>query len=207
MMTLHVVLTGGVASGKSVVSQYFEELGVTVIDADIIAREVVAVGSEGLKKIQQFFGPSVIDNDGSLDRRALRQIVFNDDEKREWLNQLLHPMIRQRMSELRQAAESCDESYTISAIPLYFETIHGTDEAQNYHRVLVVDTTEKVQLERLMERDDTSLEQAQSLMASQASREQRLSIADDIISNNSDLQSLKQQVIKLDKHYHDLARS
>lgn len=206
-MTLHIVLTGGVASGKSAVSRYFEDLGIKVIDADIIARDVVAVGSEGLRKITEYFGPSVINKDGSLNRRALRNVVFDDEGKRHWLNQLLHPMIRKRMSSLREAAEACDEPYTINVIPLYFETIYGTDEARNYQRVLVVDTDESVQLERLMQRDDTSLEQAKSLLSSQASREERLSVADDVIANHSNLQSLKQQVIKLDKHYHDLARS
>ena len=205
-MTLHVVLTGGIASGKSAVSHCFEEMGITIVDADLIAREVVAVGSVGLSEIVEHFGASVLLDDGSLDRRKLRNIVFDDDEKRQWLNQLLHPMIRCRMSELRQLAENRGEDYTISVIPLYFETIHGTQEAEHYHRVLVVDVDEQVQLQRLMQRDNSTLEQANSLLSSQASRQQRLSIADDVINNNSDLQSLKQQVIKLDNHYHALAR-
>lgn len=205
-MTLHVVLTGGIASGKSAVSHCFEEMGITIVDADLIAREVVAVGSVGLSEIVEHFGASVLLDDGSLDRRKLRNIVFDDDEKRQWLNQLLHPMIRCRMSELRQLAESRGEDYTISVIPLYFETIHGTQEAEHYQRVLVVDVDEQVQLQRLMQRDNSTLEQANSLLSSQASRQQRLSVADDVINNNSDLQSLKQQVIKLDNHYHALAR-
>lgn len=205
-MTLHVVLTGGIASGKSAVSHCFEEMGITIVDADLIAREVVAVGSVGLSEIVEHFGASVLLDDGSLDRRKLRNIVFDDDEKRQWLNQLLHPMIRCRMSELRQLAENRGEDYTISVIPLYFETIHGTQEAEHYHRVLVVDVDEQVQLQRLMQRDNSTLEQANSLLSSQASRQQRLSVADDVINNNSDLQSLKQQVIKLDNHYHALAR-
>lgn len=206
-MTLHFVLTGGVASGKSAVSRFFAELGVRVIDADIVAREVVELGSKGLQAITQYFGEDVLLDDGSLDRKALRDIVFSDDSKRHWLNQLLHPMIRDKMLQARSAAESLEEPYTVSVIPLYFETIHGTDEAQNYQRVLVVDVDEGKQLSRLMRRDDTDIHRAKALMASQASRSERLSIADDVIANNSDLQSLKQQVINLDKHYRELARS
>jgi dephospho-CoA kinase len=206
-MTLHIVLTGGIASGKSAVSRFFAELDVRVIDADVISREVVEPGSSGLNQIIELFGESVLLDNGSLDRQALREIVFNDDAKREWLNGLLHPMIRHRMAELRSEAEKCDELYTVSVIPLYFETIHGTTEAQNYHRVLVVDSSEETQLERLMKRDGGNLQLAQSLMSSQATRQQRLSIADDVIKNESDLHSLKQQVISLDSHYRDLARN
>lgn len=206
-MTLHIVLTGGVASGKTAVSQQFEELGVTVIDADVIAREVVKSGSTGLKQITEHFGESILLDNGSLNRQALREIVFNDDAKRKWLNGVLHPMIRNRMAELRNDAEKCDQLYSVSVIPLYFETIHGTTEAQNYHRVLVVDSSEETQLERLMKRDGGSSQLAESLMSSQARRQQRLSIADDIINNESDLHSLKQQVISLDSHYRDLARN
>jgi len=205
-MTYHVVLTGGVASGKSAASRYFQELGVTVIDADIIAREVVAIGSEGLKAITEYFGAAVLHNDGSLDRKALRNIVFDNKQHREWLNQLLHPMIRHKMKSLRDEAKDNKELYTVSVIPLYAETIHGTNEALQYQRVLVVDTSEVVQQERLMQRDGSSVEQAEALIKAQASRQERLLIADDVISNHSDLQSLKQQVINLDKQYRDLAR-
>ena len=205
-MTYHIVLTGGVASGKSAASHYFEELGVTVIDADVIAREVVAIGSEGLKAVTEYFGKEVLNNDGSLNRKALRSIVFDNKKEREWLNQLLHPMIRSQMKSLRDESEESKELYTISVIPLYAETIYGTNEAKQYRRVLVVDTTESVQRERLMQRDSSSSEQADALIRAQASRQERLLIADDVISNNSDLQSLKQQVINLDKQYRDLAR-
>lgn len=206
-MTLHIALTGGVASGKSAVSRYFEELGVPVIDSDIIAREVVAKGSTGLKAIIERFGEAVLQSDGTLDRRALRNIVFSDEASREWLNKLLHPMIREVMARRREEATATVHPYTINVLPLYYETIHNTDEAKNYDRVLVVDTSEEMQLERLMQRDGSLLQQAKELMASQTNRQQRLSIADDVISNDADLQSLKQQVIKLDNEYRDLARS
>ncbi|GAA4363311.1 dephospho-CoA kinase [Kangiella marina] len=206
-MTYHIVLTGGVASGKSAVSQYFEQLGVTVIDADIVARDVVTVGSEGLSRITEKFGVAVLHTDGTLNRQALRDIVFSNDEHRNWLNQLLHPMIRDRMSTLRQDAEQRSEDYTLNVIPLYLETIHGTSEAKHYQRVLLVDVDGPTQLHRLMQRDESSEEQAKAIINSQASRDKRVAVADDIITNSSDLQSLKQQVINLDKQYRELARS
>ncbi|AOE50448.1 dephospho-CoA kinase [Kangiella sediminilitoris] len=206
-MTLHIVLTGGIASGKSAVSQFFEELGIKVIDADIFSRSVVAKGSAGLKAISEHFGSSVLLEDGTLDRSALREIVFSNQSARQWLNQLLHPLIRAEMSGARKASEQAKELYTINVIPLYYETIHGTEEENNYHRVIVVDTPEEKQLERLMSRDNSSKEQARAILASQTGREERLSIANDVIQNNSDLQSLKQQVIKLDSVYRELARN
>lgn len=205
-MTMHIVLTGGVASGKSAVSTYFEELGIPIIDADVVSREVVTKGSSGLEAITQRFGSKVLSDDGSLDRASLRAIVFNDTNHLNWLNELLHPMIRQKMELLRKEAERLNQLYSISAIPLFYETIHATEEAKNYSRVLVVDTPEALQLERLMSRDGSSKQEAEALIASQATRQQRLSIADDIVVNDSDLQSLKQQVIKLDTYYRDLAR-
>lgn len=203
---MHIVLTGGVASGKSAVSTYFEELGIPIIDADVVSREVVTKGSSGLEAITQRFGSKVLSDDGSLDRASLRAIVFNDTNHLNWLNELLHPMIRQKMELLRKEAERLNQLYSISAIPLFYETIHATEEAKNYSRVLVVDTPEALQLERLMSRDGSSKQEAEALIASQATRQQRLSIADDIVVNDSDLQSLKQQVIKLDTYYRDLAR-
>lgn len=205
-MTMHIALTGGVASGKSAVSTYFAELHVPIIDADLVARVVVTKGSLGLEAITHRFGSKVLDADGSLDRAALRAIILNDAKQRDWLNHLLHPLIRQKMDLLRKEAEALNQLYTISAIPLYYETIHATQEAEHYHRVLVVDTPETLQLKRLMSRDGSSQQEAEALVASQATREQRLSIADDIVVNDSDLQSLKQQVINLDTYYRDLAR-
>jgi len=205
-MTMHIVLTGGVASGKSAASTYFEELGIPIIDADVVSREVVTKGSSGLEAITQRFGSKVLSDDGSLDRASLREIVFNDTNHLNWLNELLHPMIRQKMELLRKEAERLNQLYSISAIPLFYETIHATEEAKNYSRVLVVDTPEALQLERLMSRDGSSKQEAEALIASQATRQQRLSIADDIVVNDSDLQSLKQQVINLDTYYRDLAR-
>ncbi|NVK21022.1 MAG: dephospho-CoA kinase [Kangiellaceae bacterium] len=199
-MTLHIALTGGIASGKTAVSNMFSELGITVVDADIVARQVVEPGSTGLKAIRDYFGSSVINSDGTLDRPLLRSIVFEDELERQWLNNLLHPLIREQMALQRAQATS---DYSISAIPLLFET----QQSSHYDRILVVDCLPSTQIARLMARDNISEEQARNMLKSQATREQRLSIADDIIVNDSDLQSLQQQVIKLDKQYRQLAKS
>lgn len=199
-MTFKVALTGGIASGKTAVSDMFAELGVTVIDADIIAREVVAKGSEALQAIVEHFGDVVLTKAGELDRQQLRNTVFASEQDRLWLNNLLHPLIRKEMKRRQQLADSV---YSISVIPLLYET----GQSKEYDRVLVVDCAEEVQLERLMARDQSTREQAQSILNKQASRKQRLAIADDVIVNDSDLHSLRQSVITLDYQYRQLARN
>lgn len=199
-MTYKVALTGGIASGKTAVSDMFAELGVAVIDADVIAREVVAKGSEALKAIAKHFGEQVLTESGALDRQKLRTKVFSNEQERLWLNNLLHPLIR---AEMKRRQDVADSVYSISVIPLLFES----GQYKGYDRVLIVDCPEDVQLERLMARDHSSKEQAQAILDKQASRQQRLSIADDVIVNDSDLHSLKQSVITLDKQYRQLARN
>ncbi len=193
-MAFHVALTGGIASGKTAVSDLFAKQGITVIDADIVARQVVAPNTEGLKSIKDYFGSEVIKSDGSLDRKLLRSIIFEDEKERQWLNNLVHPLIRESMQQQRLSAAS---PYTISVIPLLYET----RQYQNFARVLVVDCAKSLQIERLMQRDNSTQEQAEAILASQASREQRLSIANDIVENSKDLQSLEHQVIKLHNLY------
>lgn len=199
-MTYKVALTGGIASGKTAISDMFAELGVPIIDADIIAREVVAKGTEVLKTIVEHFGNEVLTETGELDRQKLRTIVFADEQSRQWLNSLLHPLIREAIKQRQHQAQF---AYSISVIPLLFES----GQYQEYDRVLVVDCPAEVQLKRLMERDNSSKQQAQAMLDKQATREQRLSIADDVIVNDSDLHSLKQSVIKLDNQYRQLARN
>ncbi|WP_417446889.1 dephospho-CoA kinase [Kangiella sp.] len=199
-MTYKVALTGGIASGKTAVSDMFAELGVTVIDADIIAREVVARGSEALQAITEHFGKEVLTETDELDREKLRSKVFSDELQRQWLNDLLHPLIRSEMKQRQAIAQS---AYSISVIPLLYES----GQYREYDRVLTVDCPTAIQLERLMERDQSTLEQAQAILDKQATREQRLSIADDVIVNDSDLHSLKQSVITLDNQYRQLARN
>lgn len=199
-MTYKVALTGGIASGKTAVSDMFAELGVAVIDADVIAREVVAKGSEALQAIVEHFGEQILTESGALDRQKLRTKVFSNEQERLWLNNLLHPLIR---AEMRRRQDVANSVYSISVIPLLFES----GQHRDYDRVLVVDCPEAVQLDRLMMRDQSTKEQAQAILDKQASRQQRLSIADDVIVNDSDLHSLKQSVITLDNQYRQLARN
>lgn len=199
-MTFKVALTGGIASGKTAVSDMFAELGVAVIDADVIAREVVDKGSEALHAIVEHFGEQILTDSGALDRQKLRTKVFSNEQERLWLNNLLHPLIR---AEMKRRQDVADSVYSISVIPLLFES----GQYKDYDRVLVVDCPEAVQLERLMMRDQSTKEQAQAILDKQASRQQRLSIADDVIVNDSDLHSLKQSVITLDNQYRQLARN
>ncbi len=198
-MAYKVALTGGIASGKTFVSDQFATLGVTIIDADIVSREVVAPNSQGLDAIKNYFGSEVINSNGTLDRNLLRSIVFEDEQERQWLNNLLHPLIREKMRKLNS---HCNTAYSVNVIPLLFES----NQSSEYDRVLIVDCDPKLQLKRLLQRDQSSLEQAQAIIDSQATREQRLSIADDIIDNSQDLQYMQHQVIKLHKQYLSLAK-
>jgi dephospho-CoA kinase len=195
-----VALTGGIASGKSRVADIFEALGVTVIDSDAVAREVVAPGSEGLLAIVQRFGPSVLTEDGQLDRRALREIVFADPSARGDLEALTHPRIRARMGALNRQAHG---PYLINAIPLLAETGGRRD----FDRVLVVDCPEDLQITRVMTRDRIDETAARAVLAAQASRAARLALADDVIVNDGDLESLRKAVGALHERYLDLARA
>lgn len=178
-----VGLTGGIASGKSRVAEYFAALGVPVIDSDVIAREVVAPGSEGLAAIVARFGPGVLDAEGQLDRRALRSIVFADPLARSDLEAITHPKIRARMQTLNQESQG---PYVINAIPLLAETGGRRD----LDRVLVVDCPESLQVARVMARDQVDEAAARAVLAAQSSRTARLAIADDIIVNDGDLSAL-----------------
>ena len=194
-----VALTGGIASGKSRVANILESLGITVIDSDVIAREVVAKGTEGLAAIVQRFGPTVQAPDGQLDRRALRSIVFADPFARRDLEAITHPRIRARMATLNLAAQAL---YVVNAIPLLAETGGRRD----FDRVLVVDCPENLQLARVMARDQIHQAAARSVLAAQASRAERLALADDVILNDGDLEALQRAVRTLHGRYLELAR-
>lgn len=196
---LRIGLTGGIASGKSTVANLFAALGIPIIDTDVLAREVVAPGTPGLAAIVERFGAAILQADGSLDRAALRAKVFAAPEERRWLEQLTHPLIRALM-EARCAAAG--GPYQIVAIPLLAET--GRD--RRVDRVLVVDCDRETQLARLRARDGTTLEQAERILAAQASREARLGIADDIIRNDGDIARLREQVEPLHRRYLAAAR-
>lgn len=196
---LRVGLTGGIASGKSTVARLFAALGVPVIDTDVLAREVVAPGSPVLQQIVARFGAGVLAADGSLNRGALRAIVFSDASARADLEALTHPAIRELLAV--RAAEAGGE-YQIHVIPLLVET-NGQERVD---RVLVVDCSEELQIRRLQARDGSTEEQARSMLAAQASRAARLAIADDVIRNEGDVGMLRDQVETLHLRYLDLAR-
>ncbi len=196
---LVVGLTGGIASGKTAASRCFEKLGVPVIDADVIARQVVEPGSRALDEIVQQFGREVLDDTGRLDRRKLRQLVFSDPERRRVLEQLLHPEIRRRM---QQMIADCHDDYVVLVIPLLLEV----GQTSLVDRVLVVDAPESVQLARAVERDGSSEKTIKDIMAAQLPRKQRLARADDIIENSGSLEDLCERVGKLDQFYRTIAR-
>lgn len=193
-----VGLTGGIASGKSTVARLFAALGIPVIDTDELAREVVAPGTELLARIAERFGGELIGPDGALDRRALRRIVFADSGARADLEAMTHPAIR-RAVELRSAAAG--GPYQMLVIPLLVERGRG----YALDRVLVVDSDEALQLARVQARDGATLAQARAILAAQSSRAARVAAADDVITNDGDIQALRVQVESLHRRYLALA--
>ena len=191
---LRIGLTGGIASGKSTVADMFAELGATVIDTDVIAREVVAPGEPALDQIRAEFGAGVIAGNGGLDRREMRRIVFADERARKRLEGILHPLIRE---ETLRRAETADGVYQLIVVPLLVES--PLKDAVD--RILVVDCDEDTQVERLMARDAESEEQARRMLSAQSTRAQRLAIADDVVRNDGDLVATRQQVAALHAKY------
>lgn len=195
-----VALTGGIAAGKSAVSKRFEAFGVNVYDADVAARDVVAPGSEGLRAVAEHFGADVLDAQGQLDRAAMRRRVFGNDDERRALEAIVHPRVRQWM---REHAEADAGPYCLLAIPLLAENL---SHYRWVDRVLVIDAPVEVQLERLMRRDGIDEALAKRMIERQASRAQRLALADDVIENNGDEAALDEAVTRLHAHYLALAR-
>ncbi len=195
---LRIGLTGGIASGKSTVARRFMELGISVIDADESSRAVVAPGTPGLNDVVKRFGMSVVAADGTLDRRALRDLVFSDPGSRRALETILHPLIRAHME---QSVASAVGPYVVMAIPLLVEG--GAKDRVD--RVLVVDADAVMQVQRMMARDGCSSEQAHAILASQASREARLELADDVILNCGSVADLRHSVDRLHESYLRLA--
>jgi len=190
-----VALTGGIASGKSAVERRFEALGIHAYDADVAARAVVEPGSDALAEVARVFGPDALDAEGRLDRPAMRQRVFADPSARVTLEGILHPRIR---AWLRDAVASDTGPYCILSIPLLVE---NRAHYAWVDRVLVVDAPEAVRIERLTRRDGIDPALAASMIAAQATREQRLAIADDVIVNDADEASLDGAVAALDARY------
>jgi dephospho-CoA kinase len=195
-----VGLTGGIACGKSTVANLFAALGASIVDTDVLAREVVAPGSPLLPRISEHFGEQVLQKDASLDRARLRELVFANPAERQWLESLTHPAIRE-LTDAR--CESATGRYVIVAIPLLVET----QGAERFDRVLVVDCDPALQLARVQARDGSTSREAAQVLAAQASREQRLAVADDVILNNGDIAALRDQVEKLHRQYSAAASS
>ncbi|MEZ9504554.1 dephospho-CoA kinase [Vibrio sp. 10N.286.51.B11] len=194
-MAIIIGLSGGIASGKTTVANLFNEhFNIDIVDADIVAREVVALGSDGLKQITEHFGESILLEDGTLNRSRLRELIFSDPKEKQWLNDLLHPMIRDKIdSDLSKITSP----YGLLVAPLLVENqMQGMTD-----RVLIVDVPAEVQIERTMSRDNVSREQVASILKSQASREQRLAVADDVIKNHTKNQELLPQITDLHQKY------
>ncbi len=185
--TFLIGLTGGIGSGKSAAADRFREHGITIVDADIASRAVVEPGQPALARIAEHFGAQILTADGTLDRTALRHRVFAEESERRWLQNLLHPLISAYLQNQITAATS---PYVLLVNPLLFES----GQHAWCDRVLVIDVAEEVQLSRTMARDTNTREQVENIMRAQASRDQRLDAADDIINNDKDLQHLYMQV-------------
>lgn len=194
-------LTGGIGCGKSTASECFIALGVPVIDADQVARQVVEPGSEALGKIAAHFGDQLIQADGTLDRPALRRIVFDNERERNWLEALLHPLIRDRILDTLEQLDQDGHSYAILASPLLLET----DQHLLISRVIVVDVPESTQIERTMQRDGMEEAQVRQILAAQMDRDERLKHADFVLDNNSSPDQLKQAVADLHPKLKQLA--
>jgi dephospho-CoA kinase len=196
---LRVGLTGGIASGKSLVADLFAARGAAVIDTDVIARDVVRPGAPALQDIVQQFGADILDADGRLARRRLRELVFADDAKRRALEAILHPRIRREA--IRQSAAAGGD-YQIIVVPLLVES----PMRQFMDRILVVDCSEQTQLERLLERDTETEGQARRILAAQADRKTRLGAADDVLDNDGTKEEAAAQVEHLHRRYLELAK-
>lgn len=197
-MRYTVALTGGIGSGKSTVASAFADLGINVIDADIIARQVVEPGQPALMAIAEHFGSVLIAPDGSLQRRMLRERIFASPEEKSWLNALLHPLIQQ---ETRRQFQQATSPYVLWVVPLLVENALY----KQANRVLVVDVTPETQLLRTMQRDDVTREHAEQILAAQATREARLAVADDVIDNNGAPDAIASDVARLHARYLQLA--
>lgn len=203
MSDYFIGLTGGIASGKSALEKAFAKQGVVVADADLLAREVVAPGEPALAAVVERFGAGVLQADGQLDRAALRVRVFGDPDQRRALEAILHPAIRARLEAICRAAPG---PYAIATVPLLTEG-GGRAAYPWLHRILVVDTPAAVQKARLMQRDGIDATLADQMMAAQASRAERLALADDIVVNDGDLAHLQRAADQLHARYVALASS
>jgi len=191
---LVIGLTGGIGSGKSQASAIFDELGADIIDADVIAREVVEPPNQSLHSIAEHFGANILHEDGHLNRTRLREIVFKDGSQRQWLEQLLHPLIRNTIIERINAST---KPYCLLVSPLLLET----NQHELCDRIIVIDATEEHQIERAMNRDHSSEQQIKAIISTQLKASDRIAKADDVVDNNSTTDHLKSQVESLHRRY------
>jgi len=189
-----VGLTGGIGSGKTAVSDLFQDLGITIVDADVASRVVVEKGREELNKIAEHFGEDILTSNGELDRAKLREVIFKSEEEKLWLESLLHPAIA---SQIQKELDSSSSPYTILVSPLLLET----DQKNFCSTVLVVDVPVETQIERTSKRDNVSEEQIKSIIASQIDRDSRLEQADEVILNDGSIESLERKVLELHKKF------
>lgn len=188
---MRVGLTGGIASGKSTVSAILSELGAVVIDADRLAREVVAKGTPGLQQVVEAFGPEILTEDGGMDRAEVGRIVFADEQKRRLLESIVHPLVFERYAELEAAAPA--DAIVVHDIPLLAES----GRAAEFDAVIVVDAPHETQVERLLRDRDMAREDAEARIAAQATREQRRAIATYVIENTGTREGLRQRVTEV----------
>ena len=189
-----VGLTGGIGSGKTAVSDLFQDLGITIVDADLASRVVVEKGREELNKIAEHFGKDILNSSGELDRAKLREVIFKSEEEKLWLESLLHPAIA---SQIQKELDSSESPYTILVSPLLLET----DQKNFCSTVLVVDVPVEIQIERTSKRDNVSGEQIKSIIASQIDRDSRLEQADEVILNDGSIEHLESKVQELHKKF------
>jgi dephospho-CoA kinase len=194
-MTFVVGLTGGIGCGKSTVSRLFADLGITIVDTDILAKKFTEVNGLAVNAIREAFGDGCINSIGAVDRVKMLDLIFSDNNARTRLEKILHPLI---LKEVTIQIKKITEAYIIIVVPLLFET-HDYDNA--VERVLVVDCSESLQLLRTMTRSRLSEEKVKAIMATQVTRQRRLQLADDIIINDHDIDSLKRQILTLHKKY------
>lgn len=187
-------LTGGIGSGKSAASQWFEQHGIVVVDADVVAREIVEVGQPALLQIQQAFGDWVLQKDGTLNRRALREHIFQSNDARRILESITHPAIRQSIIQQLQDAQS---PYVILVSPLLFET----NQHELTDHTLLIDASIELQIQRASERDGQNIEQIHRIIAAQMPREQKQQLADDIVLNDGHLEHLYAHLQPLHEQY------
>lgn len=199
-MTFVVGLTGGIGCGKSTVSRLFADLGITIVDTDILAKKFTEVNGLAVNAIREAFGDGCINSIGAVDRVKMLDLIFSDNNARTRLEKILHPLI---LKEVTIQIKKITEAYIIIVVPLLFET-HDYDNA--VERVLVVDCSESLQLLRTMTRSRLSEEKVKAIMATQVTRQRRLQLADDIIINDHDIDSLKRQILTLHKKYLILAK-